>query len=148
MNISLNNYIPPFIIAFIWGLSPVLLKYLIKHNNIPTYIIILIQSIVYFTASVIYIILYESNNVFVDSYNYKQYIPLIAFISLLSVYIANVLYVNALRDGMKVNIISIIISLYPIITFIFGFLLLNETLTLKSLLGFCFILLGVIFIFI
>jgi transporter family protein len=140
-------YFFAFIIAFIWGLSPVLVKYLIKNNNIPTYIIILIQSIIYAIASILYIIIYKIDYIYNDINIHKKHIPLLALISLLSVYIANVLYIYIISKGISINIISIIISLYPIITFIFAYFILNETITINTLMGFLLIIMGLIIIF-
>lgn len=140
-------YFFAFLIAFIWGLSPVLVKYLIKNNNIPTYIIILIQSIIYALASVLYIIIYKIDYVYNDINTHKKHIPLLALISLLSVYLANVLYIYIISNGISINIISIIISLYPIITFIFAYFILNEVITINTIMGFSLIILGVIIIF-
>lgn len=140
-------YFFAFIIAFIWGLSPVLVKYLIKNNNIPTYIIILIQSIIYALASILYIIIYKIDYIYNDINTHKKHIPLLALISLLSVYIANVLYIYIISKGISINIISIIISLYPIITFIFAYFILNETITINTLMGFLLIIMGLIIIF-
>ena len=43
-----------FIIAFLWGVSPVLFKFVLQ-KNIPPYIIIFIQASVYIFSSIIYI---------------------------------------------------------------------------------------------
>lgn len=144
----MNNYLYyPFIIAFIWGISPVILKYFIKHNNIPVYIIILIESIVYLTATLIYISIYKINVIIGDLYKSSNYIPIIAFISLFSIYIANVLYLIAIHKGVNVNVITIFTGLYPIITLIFAFIILQETLSLKALFGFFLIMIGIVFVF-
>lgn len=143
-----NNIIIALLIAFIWGLSPVIFKYLIKHNNIPDYIIILIQAIIYVLASILYIFIYKLDYIYNDLYTHKNHIPLLAFLSLLSVYLANVLYLYALSNGVKVNIMSIIVfTITPIVTLIFAFFLLNELLTIKSFIGCCLVIIGVIIIF-
>ena len=143
-----NNIIIALLIAFIWGLSPVIFKYLIKHNNIPDYIIILIQAIIYVLASILYIFIYKLDYIYNDLYTHKNHIPLLAFLSLLSVYLANVLYLYALSNCVKVNIMSIIVfTITPIVTLIFAFFLLNELLTIKSFIGCCLVIIGVIIIF-
>jgi drug/metabolite transporter (DMT)-like permease len=82
-----------------------------------------------------------------DINTHKKHIPLLALISLLSVYIANVLYIYIISKGISINIISIIISLYPIITFIFAYFILNETMTINTLMGFLLIIMGLVIIF-
>ena len=63
-----------FIIAFLWGISPVLFKFILQ-QNIPYYIIIFVQAFVYLFSSIIYIIVYENNNIYNDLHENIKYIP-------------------------------------------------------------------------
>ena len=135
-----------FVIAFIWGISPVLFKYILS-KNIPPYIIILTQASVYFLTSIIYIIVYERNNIYGDIQKNSKYIPFLIVISFFSVYVANVLYIFALDNKANVNIMSLIVSLAPVITLIASFLILQEILPIKVLIGFLIIFIGLLFIF-
>lgn len=135
-----------FVIAFIWGISPVLFKYILQ-KNIPSYIIIFIQSSVYFLSSIIYIIIYEKDDIYGDIQKNSKYIPLLIIISFFSVYVANVLYIFALDNKANVNIMSLIVSLAPVITLIASFLILQEILPIKVLIGFLIIFIGLLFIF-
>ena len=96
-----------FLITFIWGLSPVIIKYAIHHGNIPTYLIIFIESFIYFIASLLYVIIFKYKNFKDDIIKHKTYIPLLAFIALFSLYIANLLYVLALQNDVNINILTI-----------------------------------------
>ena len=135
-----------FVIAFIWGISPVLFKYILQ-KNIPSYIIIFIQSAVYFLSSIIYIIIYEKDDIYGDIQKNSKYIPLLIIISFFSVYVANVLYIFALDNKANVNIMSLIVSLAPVITLIASFLILQEILPIKVLIGFLIIFIGLLCIF-
>lgn len=135
-----------FVIAFIWGISPVLFKYILQ-KNIPSYIIIFIQSSVYFLSSIIYIIIYEKDDIYGDIQKNSKYIPFLIVISFFSVYVANVLYIFALDNKANVNIMSLIVSLAPVITLIASFLILQEILPIKVLIGFLIIFIGLLFIF-
>lgn len=135
-----------FFITLIWGLSPVIIKYAIHHGNIPTYLIIFIQSFIYFIASLIYIIIFKYKNIKDDIIKHKTYIPLLAFISLFSLYIANILYVLALQNNVNINVLTMIIGLYPIITIIFSYIILKEKITMNAIGGYLFIILGLYFI--
>jgi drug/metabolite transporter (DMT)-like permease len=135
-----------FVIAFLWGISPVLFKYILS-KNIPPYIIILTQASVYFLTSIIYIIVYERNNIYGDIQKNSKYIPFLIVISFFSVYVANVLYIFALDNKANVNIMSLIVSLAPVITLIASFLILQEILPIKVLIGFLIIFIGLLFIF-
>lgn len=135
-----------FVIAFLWGISPVLFKYILQ-KNIPSYIIILTQASVYFLASIIYIIVYERDDIYGDIQKNSKYIPFLIAISFFSVYVANVLYIFALDNKANVNIMSLIVSLAPVITLIASFLIFQEILPLKVLIGFFIIFIGLLFIF-
>ncbi len=135
-----------FIIAFLWGVSPVLFKFVLQ-KNIPPYIIIFIQASVYIFSSIIYIILYENNNIYEDLQENMNYIPLLIIISFFSVYVANVLYIYALDNKANVNIMSLIVSLAPAITLLSSLLILQELLPIRVLLGFLIIFIGLLCIF-
>jgi len=143
----MNNYTYlAFIIAFIWGLSPVLFQYFLN-KNIQSYIIIFFQAFVYLFSSFIYILIYKRNDIYKDIKENFKYIPFIITISFFSVYIANVLYILALEKKGHSSIMSIIIALAPVITLISSFYILQEILTLKILIGFFIIFIGLLFIF-
>ena len=135
-----------FAIAFLWGISPVLFKYILQ-QNIPSYIIILTQASVYFLSSIIYIIVYERNDIYGDIQKYSNYIPFLIVISFFSVYVANVLYIFALDNKANVNIMSLIVSLAPVITLIASYLIFQEILPIKVLIGFFIIFIGLLCIF-
>jgi drug/metabolite transporter (DMT)-like permease len=135
-----------FIIAFLWGISPVLFKFVLQ-KNIPPYIIIFIQASVYIFSSIIYIILYENNNIYEDLQENIEYIPFLATISFFSVYIANVMYIYALDNKASVNIMSLIVSLAPVITLISSYLILQELLPIRVLFGFFIIFIGLLCVF-
>lgn len=135
-----------FIIAFLWGISPVLFKFILQ-KNIPPYIIIFIQASVYIFSSIIYIIVYENNNIYNDLHKNIKYIPFLVSISFFSVYIANMLYIFALDNKANVNIMSLIVSLAPVITLISSYLILKELLPIKVLIGFLIIFIGLLFVF-
>jgi drug/metabolite transporter (DMT)-like permease len=143
----MNNYIfLSFIIAFVWGISPVLFKYILN-KNIPSYIIIFVQASVYLFSSIIYIYLYKYNEIYKDLQQNIKYMPFLIIISFFSVYIANVLYIFALEKKASVNIISIIVSLAPVITIISSYFILCEKISFKVLIGFLLIFIGLMYIF-
>lgn len=146
MNINNYTYLA-IIIAFIWGISPVLFKFFL-HKNIPTYLIIFFQAFVYLLSSSIYIIISKRNKFIQDIKQNVSYIPFLVIISFFSVYIANVLYIYALENKGNVSIMSIIIALAPVITMIFAYLIFKEKLEIKAYIGFFIIFVGLILIFV
>ena len=73
-----------FIIAFLWGISPVLFKFILE-KNIPWYIIIFVQASVYLLSSAIFIIIYKYNDIYKDLQQNINYIPSLIVISFLSI---------------------------------------------------------------
>jgi transporter family protein len=146
MNINNYTYLA-IIIAFIWGISPVLFKFFL-HKNIPTYLIIFFQAFVYLLSSSIYILISKRNKFIQDIKQNINYIPFLVIISFFSVYIANVLYIYALENKGNVSIMSIIIALAPVITMIFAYLIFKEKLEIKAYIGFFIIFVGLILIFV
>ena len=135
-----------FIIAFLWGISPVLFKFFLQ-KDIPWYIIVFFQAFVYLLSSIIYIIYYKYKDFYKDLQKNINYMPFLIVISFFSVYIANVLYIFALQKKANVNIMSLIVALAPIFTLISSYLLLQEQLPTKVLIGFFIIFIGLLCVF-
>ena len=135
-----------FIIAFIWGLSPVLFKFFL-HQSVPTYLIIFFQAFVYLISSVIYILIWKRTEIGIDLQKYKNYIPFLIIVPFFSVYIANYLYIYALENKGNINVMAITISLAPVVTMIFSYFIFREMLSLKAFIGFFIIVVGLLLIF-
>jgi drug/metabolite transporter (DMT)-like permease len=140
----MNYYILlPFLIAFIWGLSPIVFKYIITKDKTPTYLILFIQAVVYLFACLIYIIFWKQETVHEDISRHSKWIPLISLTSLMSIFVANLLFLYTLEKGLHVNIVNIISALYPVVTVIFAYFILNETLTYRQIIGFIITMIGI-----
>jgi len=146
MNINNYTYLA-IIIVFIWGISPVLFKYFI-HKHTPAYLVIFFQALVYLLSSSIYIIISKRSTFIQDLKQNVSYIPFLVIISFFSVYIANVLYIYGLENKGNVSIMSIIISLAPVITMIFAYIIFREKLQMNAYIGFFVIFIGLSLIFI
>ena len=147
INNNMNNYTYlAFIIAFIWGLSPVLFKFFL-HQSVPTYLIIFFQAFVYLISSVIYMLIWKRTEIGIDLQKNKNYIPFLIIIPFFSVYIANYLYIYALENKGNINVIAITISLAPVVTMIFSYFIFREMLSLKAFIGFFIIVVGLLLIF-
>ena len=146
MNINNYTYLA-IIIVFIWGISPVLFKYFI-HKHTPAYLVIFFQALVYLLSSSIYIIISKRSTFIQDLKQNVSYIPFLVIISFFSVYIVNVLYIYGLENKGNVSIMSIIISLAPVITMIFAYIIFREKLQMNAYIGFFVIFIGLSLIFI
>ena len=142
-----NNYTYlAFIIAFIWGISPVLYKFFLR-KSMPTYLIIFLQSFIYLITTVLYILIWKRDKFRVDLQEYTNYIPFILIISFFAVYVANYLYIFGIEKKGDVNIMSIVIGLAPVVTILFSYFIFGETLSLKAFIGFLIIVVGLFLIF-
>lgn len=137
-----------FLIAIIWGISPVLLKILMMNINIPIYILIFIQSLIFFICSIIYIFFYKTNEIYQNLNDIKSYIPILILISFFTTYIANILYIYIIKSNININLMILIISLFPIITIIFSYIFLKQKITINFIFGILFIFIGFLLIFI
>lgn len=137
-----------FLIAIIWGISPVLLKILMMNINIPIYILIFIQSLIFFICSIIYIFIYKTNEIYQNLNDIKSYIPILILISFFTTYIANILYIYIIKSNININLMILIISLFPIITIIFSYIFLKQKITINFIFGILFIFIGFLLIFI
>jgi drug/metabolite transporter (DMT)-like permease len=145
--VSINNYTYlAFIIAFIWGISPVLYKFFLEKST-PTYIIIFLQSFIYLITTVLYILIWKRDKFGSDLHEYKNYLPFILIISFFAVYVANYLYIFGIENKGNVNIMSIVIGLAPVVTILFSYFIFRETLSLKAFIGFFIIVIGLLLIF-
>jgi transporter family protein len=133
----------PFIVAFIWGVSPIIFKYAISNNKVPPYLILFIQAVVYLVACLLYISFWKQDMIRQDILKHAALIPLISLTSLMSIFIANLLFLYTLEKGLHVNIVNIISALYPVITVIFAYFILNETLTYRQIIGFIITMIGI-----
>jgi len=144
----MNYILITFIITFLWGISPVLIKIIIN-KNIPGYIIILLQASVYFLSSIIYIIIYKRDSIYEDLIKNSKFIPYLAVIFFFTLYIANILYIYVVEKGkININIFSIILyTCAPVFTMLGSYLIYNEKISIQNLIGFLLICIGLICIF-
>jgi len=144
-NININYLIPiiyAFIIAFIWGLTPIIYKHYLKDFQYQT--IIFIYGIVFFISSLIfYLFNYNliNSNIQINK-NKLIYIFLLGFVSL---FIPTILYYNVVvSNGININTVIAITSIYTIITFIFSYYLLKNKFKINSIIGILLIFIGIV----
>ena len=139
--------IPNFIllalfIAFLWGIQPVIHKYLLKRVNSIT--IMLISSIVYLIALLIKISFSQTYNLFlgdIGKLTARDFL-IICVTSLFTVFLANMIYYYILKDNETSIIVSLIYSA-PVFTLLLSYLFLKEKIDLLGIIGILLIILGV-----
>lgn len=130
-----------FIIAIIWGLTPIVYKSI--YHEVSYQCILFISAIIYFFFVMAYTYVYEYTKVKKDLLLLSsKHIFTISITSFVGIFLANLLYYKAIEQTHNLNIVILITALYPMITLIFAYFILGETLSTQSLIGYAFILTG------
>lgn len=130
----------------IWGLSPIFEKYLLRKINILSFIIL--GSGIQFLAALFLMLYYDNVHIVNDAtilLNDSTIIMGIFFITIL-LFISKYIYLYIVNNDKSIALVAILTSIYPVLTLIFGYLYLNETITGEEFLGFILILLGILLI--
>lgn len=125
-------YINSIIIASLWGMGPIFQKIVLK--DISSHIYFILTSLAIALCTFIFAIYHykELKNV-VKTISYKN-ILLIITSAIFASFIANLIYYHTLKTN-KVQIVSIITSIYPLISILLAYLIFSEKIKLMSGLG-------------
>jgi len=139
-----DNYILLALInSFLWGISPVLHKYLLTKYNWIT--LLFFSGVVYFILVSILSLL-KSKELISDLNKISGRDALVMIsLPLLTLFIAQVIYFYILKDN-KSSIISALICSSPFFTLIFAYLFLKERLDIYGISGIFAIVMGVVLI--
>ena len=135
-------YIYYIVVNLIWGIAPIFDKYILQYIDIFT--LMLFVSLIHFLI-LLGIVLNRNGNFVKDCttiMNNKKILLLIFFATTILL-LANYGYLYAITNDNNVAIATLLTSLYPIITLIFGYLLLSETLSVIEASGFALIFMGI-----
>ena len=123
------------IVALIFGSTPLINQYILKHIEVESFISIL--SVFYFGMVLLYVALTNRTDLYLDigtlNDNLHLY-PLIALSAVLTLIVASYFYSKLIKNN-KAYLVTAIISSYPAITALLGYLLLNETISAKRFVG-------------
>jgi drug/metabolite transporter (DMT)-like permease len=131
------------VISFLWGMQPVLHKYLLNKINGST--IMLLSSFIYFIAVFITFFLTKNQSIVIKDFkkmNGKD-LTVIICTSLFTIFFTNVIYFYILKDHES-SIISALIYSSPVFTLIVSYLFLSEKLEAIGVIGILLVLAGVI----
>lgn len=130
-------------IAFLWGLHPIVNKYLL--NKYEPFTIMLLASLVYFISmAVVSTIWMKEIKSDLNKMTTTDF-TVLSLLAFFAIFIANTLYYYILR-GNTSSIVSALIFSGPAFTLIISYFILKEKLSLYGLLGILSIILGVILI--
>lgn len=124
----------------LWGFPPII------HRNATQAVskgfIMLISAIVYFVAVVLYVLLFQYKQVSKDFSENKQFIVILAMTTFFGLFVANLVYLYVMKNAKNINVVIVIMAMYPAVTLILATLILKEKLSLHSAFGFFLILVG------
>ena len=131
-------WIECFAVASIFGITPILNKYVLRHISVETFIFL--SGMFYATFALLYLAYH-------DNVNELRKLPiniygLVGLSTLLIFIIANYLYLSAIKTN-KAYLVTAIIASYPIITAIIGYLILGEKVEAPHIIGILLIIGGV-----
>lgn len=122
-------------VNLIWGISPIFEKYLLRKINILSFIIL--GSGIQFIAALLLMTYYDNEYIVKDVeilWNDNS-IMIAVFIITILLFISKYLYLYIVNNDKSIALVVILTSIYPVSTLIFGYLYLNETITLEELLA-------------
>lgn len=136
-----------FITLCLFAINPIINKYLLKYISVKS--LILISGFAYvFISTILIILLYDKelqndfNKLFENS---GKYLWLIVLLIPLMHLITHYFYFSLIRD-YKTYFITALVASYPLFTALFGYLILNETITILHIIGIIFIVCGISFL--
>ena len=138
-----KKYVIPIalFVSFLWGIQIILHKYILKKTN--PYIIMIVGSIFYFVCMLIFTV-YNWSHVEKDIYTLDiKTILLIGLASVMTAFLANLLYLFVLKDNDSYIVAALIYS-SPVFTFLIAYLFLKEKVKFLGFVGFFLIVFGVI----
>lgn len=131
------------LISFLWGIQPVINKYLLERMDGIT--IMFITSIIYTICLLITgvfnyeIIIKDINNMNTNDYMW------IIIITFFCIFVTNIIYYYILKDN-KTSVISTLICISPIFTLIVAYFYINEQINIYAIIGILLTIIGVILI--
>lgn len=127
-------------VAFLWGLSPIIHKHILTNID-PK--VIMVLSAFFYTASVALFAAYYWDFIKKETKKLNMNtIILIAFTSIITAFLANLIYFNILKEHDS-YIVSALIYSSPIFTLVLAYYLLKEKIRLYGCIGVLFIVVGV-----
>lgn len=132
----------------LFAINPVVNKYMLRFISVKS--LVLITGLAYIFISAILIFLFydkELHNDFYKLFQYNgngngKYLWLIMLALPVIHILTHYFYFSLIRD-YKTYFITALIASYPLFTAVFGYLLLNETITISHIIGILFIISGV-----
>jgi len=136
------KYLQYILIFLIFGIRPVLYKYIVPYIQVES--IILISGLFYLMLAVFYIYFTKPTKLLQDvrTMNKTPNLYIWLWLTALLGLIATHFYLDLLKDS-SAFLVTAVLSAYPLVTAAAGYLFLNEVITQKQLIGMFVIIVGV-----
>lgn len=136
------KYFQYILIFLIFGIRPVLYKYIVPYIQVES--IILISGLFYLMLAVFYIYFTKPTKLLQDVRTMNKNPNLYIWLGLTALLglIATHFYLDLLKDS-SAFLVTAVLSAYPLVTAAAGYLFLNEVITRKQLIGMFVIIVGV-----
>ena len=130
-------------ISFLWGYTPIILKYLLTKFNKVT--VIITEGILY-SIFLFFIVVWKSDVYLNDLKKITCFdLGLFFLTAVIGGFLANVLYIFLLQDNDS-YIITALVSISPLFTLMLAYLFTKEKITIYGVLGTIFIVFGILLI--
>lgn len=105
----------------------------------------LVSSLTYFTVTILYLTFKNKGIDWIPEQliKNKRYIVILAATTLFGLFMANLLYLYCVKHAHNINVVNVVMAMYPVVTLILASIFLKERLDTMSLVGFAFILVGI-----
>lgn len=139
----LFRYLQYILIFLIFGTRPVLYKYIVPYIQVES--MILISGLFYLILAIFYVYFTKPTKLIQDirTMNKTPSLHVALWSTALLGLIATHFYLDLLKDSTAF-LLTAVLSAYPLVTAVVGYLFLNEVITRKQLIGMLVIILGVV----
>ena len=139
----LFRYLQYILIFLIFGTRPVLYKYIVPYIQVES--MILISGLFYLILAIFYVYFTKPTKLIQDicTMNKTPSLHVALWSTALLGLIATHFYLDLLKDSTAF-LLTAVLSAYPLVTAVVGYLFLNEVITRKQLIGMLVIIVGVV----
>lgn len=140
----MNALFLTFIVALLWGISPIIVKHGLN-NNINVNTIFFINTLIYIICGGTYALLYK-NDIQDDLTISNSYILLLLTINaFFAIFVANTMYYLLIQKNNTAIVTALAYS-SPVFTVILSYFLLKEKLNVETFIGICLVYIGILII--
>jgi drug/metabolite transporter (DMT)-like permease len=130
-------------ISFLWGASPVIQRFLMTTRPLSPETLMVFGSAIYFLCTTIYFVFNKAKIVSEIANTSWTTLSIMIISGIFVGFVANFLYYKVIRSNTSYVVAALVFSA-PFFTVLLSFLFLKEELTLLSILGVVFIVIGIV----